>query len=349
VDRFEKLGVRFPYFVAPMVGLSHVAFRELVRHYTPPSLEPLLFTEMISSRRLPSQHLDEVHSLRTSTGETGLVPQLLCNEEEFIARSMEKLWALHPWGVDINMGCPASQTLKHNWGVQLMHDKGKAAQVVRIARKYAHRPVSVKLRAALGREFDEDYLTDFTAALEDAGADWLTIHCRTQDQKHNGYAHWDVVRKVAEMRSIPIVANGDIHTWEDALMVKRDFGVDGVMIARAATARPWILWQIAYQSGHRERPRGALAERPPLTREEEGKEYFSAVLRLSCLLVDYFGDTEEALRKMFFYLTHSSRWLFFGHTFLTEAKRARNLDELQDFLNRYRDQSTQPMVSHART
>ncbi|MBY0369143.1 tRNA-dihydrouridine synthase family protein, partial [bacterium] len=220
MDRFKHLGVEFPYFVAPMVGISHVAFRELVRFYTPKNLQPLVFTEMISGKRLPHEQLQEAEHLRTSVGEDGLIPQLLCNEEDHIARSIRKLQPLSPWGIDINMGCPVTQTLKHNWGVQLMHNKDRAAHVVSLAKKYTHRPVSVKLRASLGRQFDADYLLSFTEALENAGADWLTIHCRTQEQGHHGYANWNMVEAVARARKIPTVANGDIHTWEDALHVK---------------------------------------------------------------------------------------------------------------------------------
>jgi tRNA-dihydrouridine synthase B len=348
VNRLEKLGVRFPYFVAPMVGISHVAFRELVRFYTPPSLQPLLFTEMISSRRLPQENVGEVDSLRTSPGEDGLIPQLLCNEESFIEQSMYKLRALYPWGIDINMGCPASQTLKHNWGVQLMHNKDKAADVVRFAKKYCDRPISVKLRAALGREFDEKYLLEFTAALEDAGADWLTIHCRTQAQGHRGYAHWTEVENVAKTRSIPIVANGDIHTWEQAISVRNNHGVDGVMIARAAMARPWILWQIAHKLGHTEKPTHATRDLPPFEPEDEAQEYFASLLRLTCLLEEHYGDHAETTRKIHLHLTLSSRWLFFGHDFLVKAKRAKTLTELRDFLNTYRDGTQQKMLSTAR-
>ncbi len=347
--RFERLGVDFPFFIAPMVGISHVAFRELVRAYTPPGIFPLLFTEMISSRRLPGEQIGEADHLRTSCGEQGLIPQLLCNEEVFIQESMAKLHGLHPWGIDINMGCPVTQTLKHNWGVQLMHDKGKAADVVRFAKKYSARPISVKLRAAIGRDFNEAYLLDFTAALEDAGADWLTVHCRSQEQRHHGYARWDMVEKVASERTIPVVANGDIHTWKSAIEVREKYRVDGVMLARAATARPWILWQIAYHLGHRESPPGIQRTEPPLTPEEEGDEFFSAILRFSCLLEQHFGDCPSTLKKLFFHLTLSSRWLFYGHGFLTQAKKCQNLFQFRDFVNDYRDKYPQPMIETART
>lgn len=339
-DRFQALGLHFPYFVAPMVGISHVAFRELVRHYTPKALEPRLFTEMISSKRLPHEQIED--TLRTSVGEDGLIPQLLCNEEDHIQKSLRKLVPVSPWGVDINMGCPVTQTLKHNWGVQLMHDKDRAARVVGFAKKHCTRPVSVKLRAALGRTFDEKYLLDFTRALENAGADWLTIHCRTQEQGHHGYARWDMVEEVARERRIPIVANGDVHTWEDALRLRQTHHVDGVMIARAATARPWILWQIGYHLGI------AGIPKPPLTPEEEGAEYFASLLRLSCLLEEYYGETPEAVKRMVFYLAISHRWLLFGHDFMTRVRRLPTLWQMRDFINDYRDRSPQPLVTHAR-
>ena len=98
-----------------MVGLTHVAFRQLIRSYVPSGLEVLLFTEMLSSRRLPSERLDDVESLKCAPNETNLIPQLLGNEEKFIEPSIKRLMAKSPWGIDINMGCPTSHTLKHNW------------------------------------------------------------------------------------------------------------------------------------------------------------------------------------------------------------------------------------------
>ncbi|MBY0369940.1 hypothetical protein K2X33_04585, partial [bacterium] len=115
-----------------------------------------------------------------------------------------------------------------------------------------------------------------------------------------------------------------------------------IMIARAATARPWILWQIAYQQG-------LTTERPPLSAEEEGQEYFSALLRLTCLLEDYFGDNPATIKKMIFYLAISSRWMLFGHDFLTRVRRLPTLWQIRDFINEYRERALQPMIGRART
>lgn len=324
--RLAKLGLDFPFMVAPMVGLSHVAFRELIRHYTPRNLKPLVFTEMLSSRLLPQEKLETAEHLQLAWGgEKPFIPQILGNEEKFIAPSIAKLMALEPWGIDINMGCPVTHTLRHNWGVQLMGDRKYASEVVAITKRHSPVPVSVKLRSSPGEGEDLPYLLDFTDALESAGADWMTIHARPRGRKHHGAANWSVVGEVAKARSIPIVANGDIQIADDALQVVREHGADGAMVARAATARPWILWQIAQRLGNDEAPWGREGERAPETLEEEGREYFRACLLFADLLVQYGGDTESNLKRLRFFIGLSSQWLHFGHSFWKRCMKGNSI------------------------
>ncbi|MFM8269535.1 MAG: tRNA-dihydrouridine synthase family protein [Pseudomonadota bacterium] len=347
--RLKSLHVDFPFMVAPMVGLSHVAFRELIRAYTPEDITPLIFTEMLSSRRLPSERLEKAENLFVAENERGLIPQILGNEERFIAPSLEKLMELNPWGIDINMGCPKKKSLSHNWGVLLLGDKNYAAEVVRVTKKYSPRPVSVKLRAGLGDSIDFDYLDSFTQSLEDAGADWLTVHCRSSNQKHRGRADWDVLGRLSQKRKIPVVANGDIQTAEDALRLISDLGVDGAMVARAATARPWILWQIAKALGHTGAARGRALENPPMTLEEEGREYFQAVLRFAFLLEKYFGPNEASLQRLKFYIGVSSPWLPFGHHFWKLIHASREFKQAVERIEQYAIENPQPLrerVSH---
>lgn len=347
--RMGRLGIQFPFLIAPMVGISHVAFRELIRSYLPQSLDSLLFTEMLSTLRLPYEDLSNLPGPLTSVGENYFVPQLLGNDEAYIADSIKRLLPFHPWGFDINMGCPASHQLKHNWGVRLLGDADYASKVVSVTKKHSPRPVSIKLRVATGDKIDLNYLLDFTRRMEEAGVDWMTLHCRTQNQGHHGYAHWDLVSEVSRARKIPVIANGDIHTWQDAIQLINDYKVDGAMIARAATARPWILWQIAQKLGILNSPQARWETSPPWTPDEEGKEYFRAVLRFSCLLEDYFGDTPFALKKLIFFVAQGSRWLLFGHAFFHAIKRCQSLSEVRDFVNDQADNNPQPMGQRART
>lgn len=321
--------------VGPMVGLSHVAFRSLVRSYLPENFPAVLFTEMLSSRRLPSDRLDLVESLRTTPGEANLVPQILGNEEKFIVPSVEKLMKLNPVGIDINMGCPATQTLKHNWGVLLMGDKAYAKEVVSITKKASPVPVSVKLRAGENID-DKEYLLNFTEALEKGGADWLTIHARSREQRHNGVANWDLVSEISKERSIPIVVNGDVQTYQDALSLFENLSVDGVMVGRAACARPWILAQIASKLG-------IEVETPPFSLEEEGAAYFESCLRYCDLLVSFYGDTDKTLRKLHFYLSFGSKWFLFGHNFWRLTMKCKTISQAKETIADYSAEFPQAM------
>lgn len=348
----------FPVLVAPMVGISHVAFRAMVRRYVPVGLTPLIFTEMLSTRRLPSEKLETTAELKCTSGEKSgadfFIPQLLGNEERFMGPSIKKLEALNPWGFDINMGCPATHVLKHNWGVRLMGDPEYAASVVRIARRHTSRPVSVKMRGGSDKVCDPVYLNDFTSALESGGADWLTIHARTRDQGHEGRADWDLVGQLAGQRSVPVIANGDIQTAEDAVDVVNEHGASGVMLARIMTVRPWILWQIAEDLGCRAKPSGRSEEFAPRTlrsdsgvidSSQESKEYFRACLALIDEIEIHFGENQDdALKKFSFFVATGARWFKFGHSFWTITRRAKSIADLRERVANFRDQYDYPLT-----
>lgn len=343
-SRLEALGIEFPFMVAPMVGLSSVAFRELMRTYTPAGLQALRFTEMLSTRRLPSEKLESTNELKCADGEQFFVPQLLGNEEKYIAPSIAKLMTRQPFGFDINMGCPVSHTLRHNWGVRLMGDKNYAAEVVRMTKRHSPVPLSIKLRGGTGELESLEYLLEFTEAMEIAGVDWLTIHPRPRAQHHKGEANWSLVGHVRKARSIPVVANGDIQTAADALFVLTEHKVDGAMIARAATARPWILWQIAEDLGYAPPPAGFEGRRAPRTPEEEGKEYNKACLTLIDFMERYFDTEDYALEKFRFFAATGARWFQFGHAFWKMTTKAKSLAQLRDGVHDFGEKCENPMT-----
>ena len=346
--RMSRLGVHFPFMVAPMVGLTNVAFRELIRFYTPPSVEPLTFTEMLSTRRLPDEKLSSTNELKTAPNEKNFIPQLLGNEEKYIGPSVKKLLEVEPWGFDINMGCPVSHTLRHNWGVRLMGDAQYAARVVEFTKSQSNKPLSVKLRGGTGESESLDYLLSFTEALERAGADWITIHPRPRAQQHKGNANWGLVKAVSSERRIPVVANGDIQTAEDALLLLSDYSADGAMIARAATARPWIMWQIAQRLGVTEAPRGGAMRSCPWTPEEEGREYIHACLKLIELMTTFFSDEVYILEKFRFFTATGARWYQFGHAFWKMTTKAKSVSELTDFVNDFGQKSENPSYTRVK-
>lgn len=338
-QRLADLGIDFPVMVGPMVGLSHAAFRALLRSYTPPSIHPLIFTEMLSAKRIPHDSLAKTPELRVVPGERQFVPQLLGNDAEIFRLSFEKLKRLNPWGFDINMGCPVDHVLKHNWGVQLMGDVDYAARVVDGARRHTPLPLSVKLRAGLGKTIVPEEIFHFTSTLVSAGADWLTVHLRTQEQGHKGEADWNLGSRLCAELPVPVVLNGNVQTADDAVSLVRDRQVDGVMICRAAVARPWIFWQIAEDLGYTEPPTRYPNRRAPRTPDEEGREFLFSMLKLLDLLEEHFTDDTYRCERICFHAAHAIPWLDFGHAFwklTTGAKTGGDMRaRIEDFAARF--------------
>jgi len=335
--------VNFPLCLAPMVGLTHVALRLVVRDYLPEGAFTIWPTEMLNSRRVPDEDLSKTPEGMRSPLEKGLVPQILGNNEQFISRSVKKLVDWGAEGIDINMGCPVQKALKHNYGVALMGDADYAAEVVQMTVRHSQVPVSVKLRA--GTQSDFEYLVRFVKGLREAGASWVSLHPRTAAQKRRGTADWEQIRRLREIVDFPIVGNGDIQTSEDVFAMLETTGCDLTMAGRALAARPWMLWQVGEKLGF---PPPALAEasefgtwdeslgrrRAPRTQEEEGAEYGKCLLRLLQHSKEYFGE-DLALRKIRFFIRTTSVWLTFGHTLISVSTKSKNLTELEEGIKKF--------------
>lgn len=323
--------INFPVCLAPMVGLTHVAFRLLVRSYLPAGARTLWPTEMLNSRRVPTENLETTPETMRSSEESELVPQILANEPVPILKSVARLEAWGASAIDVNMGCPVKKALSHNYGVALMGDATYAADVVRMTVRASGLPVSVKLRA--GKQNDEPYLIRFVQGLEEAGASWIALHPRTAEQMRRGSADWSQIRRVRESLSIPVVGNGDVQTCEDALELLSFTGCDLAMVGRALTARPWLLWQVGESLGW-PAPPGREGERAPRTPLEEGAEYGHALLRLAGLMRLYFRE-DQGLRKFRFFARTGGPWLAFGHQLYAETTNARSYSELEDRVGRF--------------
>jgi tRNA-dihydrouridine synthase B len=317
--------VNFPVSLAPMVGLSHVGLRLLVRRYLPEGAVTIWPTEMLSSWRLPREQLGSTPETFLGEGEDWLVPQILGNEEEPIRESVRMLGEWGARGVDINMGCPVRKALKHNYGVALMGDAAYAAEVVRMTVRHSPVPVSVKLRAGL--QNDQDFLVNFVRGLEDAGAAWVTLHPRVGHMKRRGAADWQQVRVVREAVGIPVIGNGDVQCLEDVFRLLEVSGCDAVMVGRALAARPWLLWQLGEQLGFKA-PAAFAGSNAPSGPLEEGAEYGRAISFLADVLERYF-TWEDGIKRLRFHVRMTCGWLEFGQNLFALVSRAHNWDELR--------------------
>jgi tRNA-dihydrouridine synthase B len=333
--------VNFPLTMAPMVGLTHVALRMVVRDYLPEGAFTFWPTEMLSSRKLPLEDLDKTPESMRAPEEEGLVPQILGNNEEDISQSVKKLISWGAEGIDINMGCPVQKALRHNYGVALMGDANYAADVVRMTVKHSTVPVSVKLRA--GTQNDFQYLLKFVKGLREAGAAWVSLHPRTAAQKRRGSADWEQIRKLKAEVDFPVIGNGDIQIADDVFAMLESTNCDLTMAGRALAARPWMLWQVGEALGFPNPPNAEEKNlgvfengkrRAPRSPEEEGAEYGKTLLKNLELSRKYFGEN-LALRKIRYYVRVTSVWLEFGHTLVSLCHKGKTLDEVRALIENF--------------
>jgi tRNA-dihydrouridine synthase B len=322
-----------PICFAPMVGLSHVATRRLIQRYTPKEVKTIWPTEMLNSRKVDEKTLSNSLFMKKHESEQSLVPQILGNEERAIRTAIQTLNDWGAVGIDINMGCPVRKALRHNYGVALMGDSDYAAKVVAMAAASSSLPVSVKLRA--GSQNNLDFLSSFAKGLVDAGAQWLTLHPRTPEQKRRGQADWNQIKFLKQNIGVPVIGNGDIQTHEDVFQMLKDTGCDAVMVGRALCARPWMIWQVAERLGLSSPLLGRF--KAPQTPAEEGHEYGQALLFLIDELRQHFKE-DLGVRKLKFYIRHTHMWLTFGHTLDKNISKAMTYNDgqkiIEDFFTR---------------
>jgi tRNA-dihydrouridine synthase B len=318
--------VNFPVCLAPMVGLSHVALRLLVRRYLPLGARTIWPTEMLNSRRIPTEIMGETPETFISPEETDLVPQILGNEPEPIAVSVARLRAWGAVATDINMGCPVRKALRHNYGVALMGDPDYAAQVVSMAVKASDSPVSVKLRAGL--QSDPSYLRDFCQGLEGAGAAWVCLHPRLASDKRRGRADWAQIGFVRDQLHIPVIGNGDVQTADDVFALGQASHCDMVMVGRALTGRPWLLWQVGERLGWPP-PEGMEGRRAPDTPEAEAQEFYNGLIFFINALERFFSEG-MGITRLNFFMRNSHPWLEFGHALAASLTRAATYAEARD-------------------
>lgn len=320
--------INFPLCLAPMVGLSHVVLREILRDYLPNEANTIWPTEMLNSRRIPFEILGQTPETLKTARDNYIVPQILGNEEIPIEKSVQKLVEWGAVGIDINMGCPVQKALKHNYGVALMGDPQYAADVVKMTVRHSSVPVSVKLRAV--DKHDTTQLFHFVDLLVDSGASWICLHPRTAEQKRRGSADWSQIYQLKRHLNVPVIGNGDIQTVEDVFQMIEETNADMVMSGRALAARPWMFWQVSERLNltcpvamtGRSAPKGPI---------EEAQEYGRMLRRFIQLSRYYFGEN-LALRKTRFFVRTTCCWIDFGQNLYSLVTKLHNTFEIEEAL-----------------
>ena len=260
--------------LAPMAGISDRPFRELCKQFG----AGLAVSEMVTSNPALLEHKRTLLKA-DHNGESGIRsvqilgtdPQLMANAARFNADRGAQI-------IDINMGCPAKKVCAVAAGSALLRDEALVKQILDAVVKAVDIPVTLKIRT--GWDTQSRNAVEIAQIAENSGIAALTIHCRTRACKFNGQAEHETLKKVKQAISIPVIANGDINTPEQAYFVLNTIGADAIMIGRGAQGNPWLFEQISHFISH-----GKHIEKPTV------KEIHNTLMSHLDKLYSFYGNT----------------------------------------------------------
>jgi nifR3 family TIM-barrel protein len=247
-----------PVVLAPMAGITNVAFRQLCREYG----AGLYVSEMVTSRALVERDRETMRMVSFSAEESPRSLQLYGVDPDVVRRAVRMVvdedLADH---IDLNFGCPVPKVTRKGGGSALPYKRRLFGAIVSGAVEAAggRVPVTVKMRKGI----DDEHLTYLDAGriAQDAGVSWVALHGRTAAQMYSGTADWSAIGELKSALDVPVLGNGDVWEAADAVRMVEQTGCDGVVVGRGCLGRPWLFGDLAIAfDGHREVRRPGLAE-----------------------------------------------------------------------------------------
>ena len=259
--------------LAPMAGVTDLPFRLLCKEQG----AGLICTEMISAKAIYFKNKNTETLMEIDERERPVSLQLFGSDPDLMAEIARQIEPRNFDILDINMGCPVPKVVNNGEGSALMKNPRLVHEIVSKVSKAIEKPLTIKIR----KGFTEDCVNavEIAKIAEDAGAAAIAVHGRTREQYYAGNADWDIIRKVKEAVSIPVIGNGDVDSPQKAEALVRETGCDGIMIGRAVQGNPWLFSQILHYQ-----KTGELLPKPGM---EEVKEM---ILRHANMQLEYKGN-----------------------------------------------------------
>ena len=259
--------------LAPMAGVTDLPFRLLCKEQG----AGLICTEMISAKAIYFKNKNTETLMEIDERERPVSLQLFGSDPDLMAEIARQIEPRNFDILDINMGCPVPKVVNNGEGSALMKNPRLVHEIVSKVSNAIEKPLTIKIR----KGFAEDCVNavEIAKIAEDAGAAAVAVHGRTREQYYAGNADWDIIRKVKEAVSIPVIGNGDVDSPQKAEALVRETGCDGIMIGRAVQGNPWLFSQILHYQ-----KTGQLLPKPGM---EEVKEM---ILRHAKMQLEYKGN-----------------------------------------------------------
>lgn len=287
--KIGKLEIENNLVLGPMAGVTDLPFRLLCKEQG----AGLIYTEMVSAKGIYYSNKNTDAMLEVEEKERPVALQLF-GEDPYIMSEMAKKIEHRNFDIlDINMGCPVPKVVNNGEGSALMKHPKRIGEIVSAIVKAIEKPVSVKIR----KGFTEQTVNAVEVAkvIEDSGAAAVAVHARTREQYYSGVADWDIIKKVKEAVTIPVIGNGDVASPQDVLNMMSMTGCDAVMIARGVRGNPWLFAQInAFIK------EGKSLDKPKI------KEVTEMILRHARMAIEYKGEFTaiHEMRKHVAWYTH---------------------------------------------
>ncbi len=313
--KIGNLEIKNNVFLAPMAGVTDMAFRSICKEFG----VGMVYTEMASSNAVHygSEKTEDIYEVLEEERPVGI--QIFGSNPDIMAETANKLSEVADI-IDINMGCPAPKIVKNNEGSALMKNLELAREIICSVVKASKVPVTVKFR----KGWDDKHVNavELACIAEEAGARLITVHGRTREQMYSGTVDYEIIRKVKESVSIPVIGNGDIFDEFSAKRMFEETGCDGVMVARGAEGNPWVFRNIIDYLTN-----GKVNETPSIS------EKVGMILKHLDLEVKYKGEY-VAVREM---RKHIS-WYLKGINGVSKTKeiinQEQNLEKVKEILDK---------------